>query len=121
MLSCPHCEQQIAQEVVICPHCRKELKAFGHQGIPLHYAAQETYLCDRCLYHRDDSCNFPQRPYAKTCTLYQDYLQEFPCESEKKNNPSIITRVKYWISNHQRILLISLLLIISVIVTIATG
>jgi len=48
------------------------LKAHGHPGIPLHRAAAETSLCETCTYHFDDTCTFPQRPHAQTCTLYQD-------------------------------------------------
>lgn len=72
MPSCPQCEQLVTADALKCPHCGILLKAYGHQGIPLYQAKGESYLCDRCLYHEDDSCNFPQRPYAKTCTLYSD-------------------------------------------------
>ncbi|MEM8807970.1 MAG: zinc ribbon domain-containing protein [Cyanobacteria bacterium P01_G01_bin.38] len=69
---CPQCKQSIMADAVTCPHCRLELKAHGHPGIPLHRATANTSLCDTCTYHHDDSCNFPQRPTAQTCTLYQD-------------------------------------------------
>jgi len=57
---------------MVCPHCRATLKAFGHPGIPLYQAEGAVSLCDRCSYHADDSCTFPQRPHAKTCTLFRD-------------------------------------------------
>lgn len=72
MPDCPHCQQPIDARAVACPHCRATLKAFGHPGIPLHQASGDGYLCDRCQYHADDSCTFPQRPQAKTCTLFRD-------------------------------------------------
>ena len=72
MPTCPQCEQSVAPDALTCPHCRLELKAHGHPGIPLHRATSNRYLCETCSYHLDDSCNFPQRPVAKTCTLYQD-------------------------------------------------
>jgi len=50
-------------------------KAYGHPGITLHRAMGEEYLCDSCTYHEDDTCTFPQHPYAKECTLYQDISQ----------------------------------------------
>lgn len=75
MPNCPRCHQAVDSQAIACPYCRTALKAYGHPGIPLFRAEGETYLCDTCLYHDDDTCNFPQRPYAKECTLYHDRLQ----------------------------------------------
>ncbi|MGF1482193.1 MAG: hypothetical protein ACFB4I_22395 [Cyanophyceae cyanobacterium] len=72
MPTCPRCHQRVDAQAVTCPTCKTPLKAFGHPGIPLHRAEKDTFLCDRCIYHLDDTCTFPQRPYAKTCTMYQD-------------------------------------------------
>ncbi|MFP4299654.1 MAG: zinc ribbon domain-containing protein [Spirulinaceae cyanobacterium] len=72
MPNCFQCHNLVDAEAVRCPHCGTTLKAFGHPGIPLYQATNEDYLCDTCLYHEDDSCTFPKRPYAKTCTLYCD-------------------------------------------------
>jgi C4-type Zn-finger protein len=72
MIKCPRCEELVNGQVINCPYCGNELKAFGHPGIPLHQTTDKSFLCDRCIYHHDDTCNFPQRPYAKTCTLFHD-------------------------------------------------
>lgn len=72
MPSCPRCRQSVDSQAITCPYCRTPLKAHGHPGIPLYRAEGEAYLCDSCAYHQDDSCNYPQRPYAQECTLYQD-------------------------------------------------
>ncbi len=72
MPSCPKCHQSVATNAVTCTNCGVELKAHGHPGIDLHRAQGGTFLCDSCTYHQDDSCTFPQRPQAVTCTLYQD-------------------------------------------------
>lgn len=80
MPNCPKCNNPVDAEAVRCPHCNEALKAFGHPGIPLYRASGETYLCDSCLYHEDDTCTFPQRPYAKSCTLYWDRSQPRPSE-----------------------------------------
>ncbi|MDJ0727809.1 MAG: zinc ribbon domain-containing protein [Prochloraceae cyanobacterium] len=74
MPECPKCHQKVQFTDITCKYCRTELKAFGHPGIPLHRAEGETLLCDTCTYDRDDTCTYPQRPYAKTCTMYQNYL-----------------------------------------------
>jgi hypothetical protein len=41
----------------------------------LFQATEGEPLCASCVYHADDSCNFPKRPYAMNCTLYQDVQQ----------------------------------------------
>ncbi|MGL5082615.1 MAG: zinc ribbon domain-containing protein [Microcoleaceae cyanobacterium] len=75
MPNCPRCQQFVTSQAITCPSCKLQLKAFGHPGIPLHRASGEAFLCETCLYHEDDTCNFPQRPFAKDCTLYQDTSQ----------------------------------------------
>ncbi len=72
MPSCPQCRQTVDSQAIACPHCRMPLKAHGHPGIPLYQAEGTAYLCDSCAYEADDSCNYPQRPHARSCTLYQD-------------------------------------------------
>ncbi|MEA5513598.1 zinc ribbon domain-containing protein, partial [Nodularia sp. UHCC 0506] len=71
-ISCPTCHQLVDNQAITCPYCRTTLKAYGHPGIPLHRATGKEFLCDSCTYHADDTCNFPQRPYAKDCTLYEN-------------------------------------------------
>lgn len=73
--TCPRCQKYISVGAIACPHCRTPLKALGHAGIPLHQAAQGEVLCDTCLYHQDNSCNYPQRPTAKDCIMYVDWRQ----------------------------------------------
>ncbi len=84
MPHCPHCQKPIDSHAIVCPHCRTTLKAFGHPGVPLHQARGAESLCDRCSYHADDSCNFPQRPHARTCTLFRDL--DKPQRSPKGKN-----------------------------------
>ncbi len=75
MLNCPRCHQSINNKAVTCSHCGTVLKAYGHPGITLHRATGEQSLCESCSYHADDTCTFPQRPYAQECTLYDDFSQ----------------------------------------------
>jgi len=118
MLTCPYCEQQISQETVTCPHCQKPLKAFGHPGIPLHHGSKTEYLCVRCLYHQDDTCNFPQRPYAKSCILYQDYSLDLNPHDQTKKQQIALSNLKYWFKRYQGLLLLSLLLLFSLIIAL---
>jgi Double zinc ribbon len=76
MPDCPRCHQKVDLQAIVCPYCRTTLKAFGHPGIPLHQAGGKEYLCSTCTYHADDTCNFPQRPFARECTLYQNQAQQ---------------------------------------------
>jgi hypothetical protein len=66
MPECPRCYQRVDSQAVACPYCKFDLKAFGHPGIPLHRASQDSYLCTTCLYHQDDTCNFPSVLWLKT-------------------------------------------------------
>lgn len=75
MSECSRCHQSVDEQAIACPHCGTPLKAFGHPGIPLYRATGETYLCQSCTYDADDTCNFPQRPHARECTLYHDRAQ----------------------------------------------
>lgn len=72
MATCPQCQATIDASALQCPHCRLILKAHGHPGIPLYRATTGTALCESCTYDKDDTCTFPQRPHAQTCTLYRD-------------------------------------------------
>lgn len=72
MANCPRCQQRFKGAVTTCPRCGVEVTAYGHPGIPLHRARAEAYLCETCVYELDDSCSFPQRPEATSCTLYRD-------------------------------------------------
>jgi hypothetical protein len=76
MLECPRCHQAVDGRAIICPHCQASLKAYGHPGIPLHRATGQEPLCATCIYDADDSCTFPQRPFARECTLYSDRTQQ---------------------------------------------
>ncbi|MGD1907697.1 MAG: zinc ribbon domain-containing protein [Leptolyngbyaceae cyanobacterium] len=78
MPHCPRCHQAVDAQAVRCGHCGLMLKAFGHPGIPLHRAAAGDSLCATCTYNLDDSCTFPQRPAAQTCTLYQSVDAQQP-------------------------------------------
>ncbi|MDB9313374.1 zinc ribbon domain-containing protein [Spirulina sp. CS-785/01] len=114
MPTCPRCEQLITQDAIQCPHCKVQLKAFGHPGIPLHQATGEDYLCATCLYDADDSCTYPQRPYAKTCTLYHHV--DDPLEEEFQYQVSPTRQVRYWMSRNRGWLLILGLFLVCVLV-----
>lgn len=73
---CSRCQNQVKATALVCPHCGLQLKAHGHPSIELYQAGSEELLCASCIYHEDDSCTFPQRPYAQSCTLYQSIQAE---------------------------------------------
>lgn len=68
---CDRCKNPVKPADLVCSHCGLQLKAHGHPSIELHQTLGEGVLCASCLYDQDDSCTFPQRPLAKSCTLYQ--------------------------------------------------
>ncbi|MBR8829333.1 MAG: hypothetical protein DSM107014_15780 [Gomphosphaeria aponina SAG 52.96 = DSM 107014] len=113
MATCPRCHQPIDAQAINCPHCHLEKKAFGHPGIPLHRVTEDTSLCNTCTYHADDTCNFPQRPYATTCILYQDQNQPTKTKFTYKLSP--VTAFKAWCLRYQSLLFLLGLILISLL------
>lgn len=116
MLNCPKCHQLISSKAIACPHCGTVLKAYGHPGITLHRASSGTPLCDTCTYHADDTCTFPQRPYAQECTLYHDLAQ--PLIPNYKTNNGLVKSVQLWCQGHPGLLGLLVLAIVSVLLAL---
>lgn len=95
------------------------LKAYGHPGITLHRATGETPLCQSCTYHADDTCTFPQRPYALECTLYDDISQP---KSETKQlyapRHGLLKSVRLWCQRNPALLVLLGLLAVSFLLTL---
>jgi uncharacterized protein YbaR (Trm112 family) len=119
MAECPRCKQTVDSGAIACPYCRNPLKAFGHKGIPLHQATDEDYLCTTCLYDKDDTCNFPKRPYAKECTLYHDASVPILEEADDVYTSSLGTKVQKWAQRNTTLLLFLGLVLISLAIALA--
>jgi hypothetical protein len=119
MQDCPTCHQSVSSKAVTCPHCRTVLKAYGHPGITLHRAVGDTPLCESCTYHADDTCNFPQRPGAKECTLY-DNVNQRQVEPEKLYNtrPDFVQSIRFCCQRHPTLLGLLGLAAVSVLFTL---
>ncbi len=120
-VSCPRCQQLVDSQAITCPSCHITLKAYGHPGIPLHRATGEDYLCDTCTYHSDDSCNFPQRPYAKDCTLYQNVRERNSEIYQQRQQSSWAVTATRWLQRHQGWLLLLALLLVCLVIAISTS
>ena len=119
MISCPHCDRKINAQAVTCPYCNHPLKAFGHPGIPLYQAKDRSYLCDRCRYHQDDSCTYPQRPYAKICILFHDIDQPVIIQKPVYQPYSFtLAGIKAWGYRYRAWLAIAAILIFSLILAL---
>ena len=116
MSQCFQCHQTVREESVTCPHCGAVLKAYGHPGIDLHRASGETSLCQTCTYHEDDTCTFPQRPHAKTCTLYHNVSEPLTEDLTPLYKISRIRAFKAWCQRKRGLLLLLILIMISVVV-----
>ncbi|WOD38581.1 hypothetical protein [Nodosilinea sp. E11] len=110
MLSCPRCQATIEPTTIQCPRCRLTLKAHGHPGMTLHRTEGDQPLCATCLYDADDTCNFPQRPHAETCTLYRSVTanQDLALPSLSPGQ-----QLSFWLRNHRGLVGIVGLLLLS--------
>ena len=118
MQNCPRCHQSVDAQAVTCPYCRTALKAYGHPGIPLHRTTGEEYLCESCIYHADDTCNFPQRPHAIECTLYQDVSKSQLELNQRRDTSSLAIAVRSWVRRHQVWLILLGILLVSFIIAL---
>ncbi|MGB7088121.1 MAG: zinc ribbon domain-containing protein [Phormidesmis sp.] len=105
MPTCPRCDRSITHTAITCPHCNITLKAHGHPGMPLHRATDKTPLCATCAYDADNSCTFPKRPNALTCTLYQD------SHSAPETASTPLYRIPWWRKRNARVWIAALALI----------
>lgn len=119
MFDCPRCHQPVDQQAIACPYCNTTLKAFGHPGITIHRETGEGYLCERCTYDEDDTCTFPQRPYAKECTLYHDKFQQ--ANAELRYTPSLIGSIQLWVKRNVALLVLVGLLLVSFMIVLSRG
>ena len=119
MINCPRCDRSVSSKAVTCPHCGTVLKAFGHPGITLHRAVGDTPLCDSCTYHADDTCTFPQRPYAKECTLYNDCTQpQLDPDSLYASHHSLGSSIRLWCQRNPGLLGLLGLGVVSVLLAV---
>ncbi|MEB3210043.1 MAG: zinc ribbon domain-containing protein [Leptolyngbyaceae bacterium] len=117
MPECPRCKRTIVDSAAIaCPYCKNPLKAFGHKGIPLHQATDGSYLCDTCLYDKDDSCNYPKRPHAKECTMYHDAA--VPILGDEPVPVSFAQRLNSWVKRNSTLMLFLGLILISLAIAL---
>lgn len=117
MSSCPKCQQPVDALAISCPHCKNPLKAYGHPGIPLYQSTDNTSLCDRCTYHLDDTCNFPKRPNATSCTLFKDVAILSITEAELPHQLGW-RGIKNWLYRYRGLIAIALLVILSIAITL---
>lgn len=115
MLSCPRCQATLDPAAIHCPRCRLPLKAHGHPGIPLHRTEGGESLCATCLYDADDTCNFPQRPHAETCTLYRSVKA---ADDLALPAPSMGQQISFWLRNHRGLMALGGLLLLSLLLVL---
>jgi preprotein translocase subunit SecF len=108
----------VDSQAIACPYCRTALKAHGHPGIPLYRATGNESLCDTCTYHADDTCNFPQRPHAQDCTLYENRLQPKP---QIRHKPIVQISVNGWLRRNATWLVLVGLIVISLVIALRQG
>ena len=117
---CPRCQRAVSPKAIACPHCNTTLKALGHEGIPLHQATDGTVLCATCTYHQDNSCNYPQRPFAKDCILYVDMHQpQDPAPGFVTQSSSVTSRIQYWINQNLALVILVGLAILSLLLVLS--
>jgi hypothetical protein len=122
MLNCPKCDQLISSKAIACPRCGTVLKAYGHPGVTLYRATNNTSLCDSCTYHADDTCNFPQRPHAQECTLYHNQSQPLVPNTAYNQPSGLVPAIRLWCRRNPGLLgFIALSLVSVALALIATS
>ena len=115
MPNCPRCKKPVEDRAINCPHCNNPLKAFGHPGMPLYQSEDSSSLCDRCTYDLDDSCNFPKRPHAQSCTLFHDASEPLVPKVSIPNSKTGWRGIKNSLYRYRGIIAIALLVVVSVV------
>lgn len=113
---CPRCKYPVDSQALQCPNCNNPLKAFGHPGIPLYQSEGNSYLCDRCVYDRDDSCTYDKRPYAKSCTLFHDVAIPLVPEATVPVSQVGWQGIKNRLYRYRGLIAIALLLVVSIVI-----
>lgn len=116
MPDCPRCHQPVEAQAIACPHCRAPLKAYGHPGITLYRAEGNEYLCETCVYHADDTCTYPQRPYAEECTLYTTADQL--AQGMSTYRPSTLSLIKGWLQHNAALVVLGLIIALSLAIAL---
>jgi hypothetical protein len=115
---CPRCEHQVKSADLACGHCGLQLKAHGHPSIELHRTTAGEVLCKTCAYDADDTCTFPQRPYATTCTLYQSISAEAAREKGEARSPTPAPSFKLFWHRYKVWLILLAIFGVSLILTV---
>lgn len=115
---CPRCENQVKPTDLACSRCGLQLKAHGHPSIELHQSGAGEVLCKTCAYDADDSCTFPQRPDAKTCTLYQSITAEAEREKGELQSPSATPSLRIFWQRYKVWLILLAIFGISLLLTV---
>ncbi len=87
----------------------------------LHRAKGDEYLCNTCTYHIDDSCTYPKRPYAKDCTLYQNFEESQAQKYQQHQKSDLNNSLQNWIRHNQTLVLFAALFLVCVLITISTS
>lgn len=80
----------------------------------LYRSCDDQPLCLTCMYHADDTCNFPKRPDAVDCTLYRDRTQPMPATAGYTTR----FRLKIWLSRNLVWIVLVGLILLSLLITI---
>jgi hypothetical protein len=115
---CPRCKHAVKSIDLACGRCGLQLKAHGHPNIELHQTLSDEVLCKTCAYDADDSCTFPQRPYAQTCTLYQSIAAEVERERGKTKLPPSSPSLSMFWQRYKVWLILLLIFGISLVLTV---
>ncbi|HEY9637393.1 MAG TPA: hypothetical protein V6D14_28595 [Coleofasciculaceae cyanobacterium] len=118
MPNCPRCHQFINAKAIACPYCKIPVKAYGHPGITLHRAQEDTPLCESCTYHADDTCTFPQRPKAMECTLYNISKPQLETNQIYAPRRSLLQSVRFWCQRNPALVGLLGLVVVSVLLTV---
>ncbi len=87
--------------------------------MPLYRTTDGTVLCDRCVYDEDNTCNFPQRPHAQSCTMFRDRTLSLREIEVKVNRRGGLGGIQNWIQRYRGAIALTIIIAVALLLALS--